>query len=154
MKNLNELEVSDYLFDSVNVNAFSLNDEFVRVSADLAYWGAKFTEAHKTFLKSKLNLDVGEARLLIEVRERLTIEGKKPTESVVDAGVKSCIDYQALRIKHIDAEVERDRIRLILDAVRAKKDMLVSIGATVRAEMSGDPYLRKSMSDARTSTTE
>jgi len=39
--------------------------------------------------------------------------------------------------------VEKIRLYGVIDAVRTKRDMLISIGAQVRAEMESDPSIRE-----------
>jgi hypothetical protein len=42
----------------------------------------------------------------------------------------------------INASYHVDKVRAVYDALRAKRDMLVGLGAQQRAEMQGDPTIR------------
>ena len=55
---------------------------------------------------------------------------------------------ESCRIVH-DADGRRLKLQGVLDAVRTKKDMLVSLGASMRAEMQGDPSIRAAHAEAR-----
>jgi hypothetical protein len=134
----------EYLRDCVHINEIALNEEYVRIPADLAFWNAKYADAQKAFLLAKLRLETGEAKLYIFHRERMTT-GKGPTEAQVDAACKSDPAYEAMRRETIDAEAGMLAIRGTCEAVRTKREMLVSLGATMRAEMQGDPVIRSQM---------
>jgi len=43
----------------------------------------------------------------------------------------------------IEAGYHVDKVRAVYDALRAKRDMLVGLGAQQRAEMQGDPTIRQ-----------
>lgn len=143
---LHDLDVDEFLKDCVTIEPMALEEEFVRLPADLAYWNERYSMANRTFLRAKIDRERTEARLTIQLREELAKtmpEGKKPTVDAVGAAVKDHADMNAARNAEIDAEIEKARLYGVLDAVRAKKDMLVSIGAHHRAEMAGDPRIRE-----------
>lgn len=144
---LYDMEVDDFLSKSVRIEPLAINEEYVELPAMLAYWNARYADALRNHLKSKLNVERTEARLRIECREMLATEGKV-TESMVEAAVIKHPDMEIARLEAIEAEVEKVRLGGAAEAVRAKKDMLVSLGATMRAEMEGDPSLRKQHQDS------
>lgn len=142
MKKINELEVDDFLHDCVNVDPLFVKEEFTRVAYDLAYWNERYAVAYRAWLKAKINerrtLAFADAR----IRARFTDEGVKPTEPMVAAEVSVDDAVYAAQLASMEAEVEKVRLHGVVDAVRSKKDALVSIGAHVRAEMAGDPAIR------------
>jgi hypothetical protein len=140
---LHDLEVESYLADCVRIVPEVLNEEFVRLPADLAYWSARYADALRAHLTAKLNLNKVEARAHIECREQLLVEHSRPTESMVEAAVMEYEPLQAARLACIEAEVEKARVGGVVDAIRCKKDMVVSLGATIRAEMEHDPIVRE-----------
>lgn len=139
---LDELdELDTYLKDSVRIVPEAIQEEFVRLPADLALWNHRYAQAYQLFVTRKVDADRLEALLEIEHRERLTMAGKT-TESQVKAAVETDSRMYDARRALIDAEVEKVRLNGVLDAVRSKRDMLISIGAHQRAEMQGDPSIR------------
>jgi len=144
----NDIEPDEYSTRATHIDPTNLHEEFVRLSADLAHWNAKYALAHENYLEADLELDRTEAALHIEWRERLADEGSKVTEGAVKERVQTDQKYIAARIAKIDAEVERLKSRGVVDSIIAKKDMLISLGATVRKEMDGNPRLRNEMRDA------
>lgn len=147
-KHLQEIEVDAYLADTVQIEPLALEEEFIRLPADLAYWNERYSQAVRAFLVSKIEAERCEARLHMEVRTRLAAaapEGAKskgPTVADIEAAVESQPELQAARMRALDAEVDKVRLQGVLDAVRAKRDMLVQLGARARIEMEADPVIR------------
>ena len=69
--------------------------------------------------------------------------GKKPSVDQLKGEVLNLDEYRDVKSHEIRAEVERSRIRGVLDAILAKRDGLISLGAHIRAEMRHDPTIRE-----------
>jgi hypothetical protein len=171
---IHDLEIDDYLKDCTRIEPTALEEEFVRLPSDLAYWNERYSRAFKAFLCAKIDFERAEARAHIECRETLMIEavgkaaevtvstteepkGKKapvvkvkaPTVDDINAATMEHPDLVKAREALLNAEVEKVRLFGVLDAVRAKREMIVSLGAHIRAEMQGDPSLREQSLGAR-----
>jgi len=149
MPKIHDVEVDEYLSSSVQIEPTTIEEEYIRMPADMAYWGHRYAEAHKEFLKAKMQHDRVLARLRLEMRETLAAEGKKPTESMVDSHVELTKTWLDSKTAEIDAEANREHLRCTLDAIRTKREMLVSLGATVRAEMQANSIIRDQMRGTR-----
>lgn len=145
---LHDLSVDQYLAQSVTVEPLQLEEEFVRLPADLAYWHARAADALREYQMSKLEQDKTEANLRIVVREHIISTGGKPTESQVESGMVLRPEYSEARARTIEAEVEYQRLRGVCEAVRVKRDALVALGQQARAEMS-DPVVRQQVADRK-----
>lgn len=145
---LHDLSVDQYLAQSVTVEPLQLEEEFVRLPADLAYWHARAADALREYQMSKLEQDKTEANLRIVVREHIIATGGKPTESQVESGMVLRPEYSEARARTIEAEVEYQRLRGVCEAVRVKRDALVALGQQARAEMS-DPVVRQQVADRK-----
>lgn len=141
-KTLHDIEVDAYLADCVQIYPEAIQEEYVRMPSDLAYWAERYAKALRVYLGSKLDLDRSRARLRVACRLDLEVQGKV-TESMVESAVDQHPEMEVARLNYIEAEVEKVRISGLLDAIRTKKDMLVSLGAHVRTEMERDPLLRE-----------
>jgi hypothetical protein len=142
---LQEIEVEQYLKDSVDIEPTALQEEYVRVPADIAYWNERYSVALRAHLMAKMALDRIYAGLQIETREKLALEGGKVTESTVSANIELNTAYQAARLELVTAEVEAARIKGVSYAVIAKREMIVSLGAHLRIELQHDPIIREAM---------
>ena len=143
MPKIHDLDVDAYLFDAVQIIPEAIHEEYVRISADLAYWNSRYASACEAHLRAKIDAERVEARQQLVVRERLLDAGAKATEANVAAAV--ALDPQVVLAidARIAAESEKIRLAGACEAVRSKREMLVSLGAHMRAEMGGDPVLRE-----------
>ena len=141
-KKLRDIEIDEFLYDCIHVDPIVIQEEFARVAPDLAYWSAKFAEAHKTYLEAKILRDnVRGAKWFIVKNDLLATRGKCSNPDV-EAALDTDEDMNEALASLVEAEYERERLKGVLEAVRAKKDMLISMGAMIRAEMQGDPVIR------------
>lgn len=135
--------LDDYLRECVRIDPLRIQDEFVRIPADLAYWNARYADAQRAFLMAKIDLDVIKAKLGPLTRRAIADKGGKATEDLIKNMVESHADVIDAREQLAVTEVEKSRLYGCLDAIRSKKEMLISLGAHMRAEMEGDPSLRQ-----------
>lgn len=136
-------ELDAYLRQCVNINPEDIQGEFVRVSGYLAYWNTKYAEAMKNHLHAKIDTKVLASRLDPIVRQALTAAGAKLTEAMVKAAIVEHEQMVEAERYEADCEVQKNLHFGYLDAIRAKRDMLISLGAHLRAEMEGDPLIRE-----------
>lgn len=141
-----DLDPDAYLKDCVTIEPLAIQEEYVRIPADMAFWGQRFADTQKAFQLAEQEKKRVRAALYILHRERLTNEGKV-TEGMIDAHVETDEDYQAVVANLITAEWAMAKTKAARDAVGTKKDMLVSLGAHVRQEMEGDPVIRSQHTD-------
>jgi hypothetical protein len=148
MKRLHDMDVDDYLRDSVIIEPLALEEEFVRLPSDMAYWGQRYANALRASMIAGIELKRSQALLRIEHRiqllDQLADNSKaKVTESMVDSAVELDPMYQVVQLRFVEAEVETVRLKQLLEAVRTKRDALVSLGSHIRAEMRNDPQIRE-----------
>lgn len=145
LTDLGDVEVTQYLKECVTIEPMALEEEFIRVPSDIAYWGAKWADAQKAANMAKLARDQAEAAIEAEYRTEAATNGEKVTEKMIASRVVSDERMQAVEIALIDAEAEAARAKAFAEAVRSKKDMVISLGSQVRAEMQADPSIRNQM---------
>lgn len=132
----------EFLESCVQINEADMNAEFVKVPAQLAYWNNRYAIIYRHWLERKAMKEQLYAQLAIDIRTRLSIGASRVTLTEVESAVLLEPEYQQAKAKEIVAESEKVRLFGILDAIRSKRDMLVSLGANMRAEMQHDPSLR------------
>jgi hypothetical protein len=136
--------------DAVSIEPLLLEEEFSSIPAHLARYNHLYAQAYETFLLAKAAYDQTYSGASIKIREDATEDGKKkPTEGTINALIEVDDDVIEARLRMIKAEVEKVRLWGVLDALRAKKDALISIGAHIRAEMGGNPSVREQHRGAR-----
>lgn len=147
---MNRPENPDAYYDEcVAVNAQDLQGEYVRVAADLAYWNERFADVYAYWLERKEVTEQVSSRRFEILKVELEIEkvgGGRVTLAEVESALRVDEDVIQAKSKQHSAEAEKVRLAGRLDAIRTKRDMIVSLGAHIRAELEGDPMLR---ADAR-----
>jgi len=157
---LRDIEVEQALVDAVTLNDVALDEELVRIAADVAYWGARYADAMKEHLMVEHEYETLRDRAMIEEREKLRAhaeaknagkktKAKEVTESEVKTYVGLREDVQELKLHEIEARVDKERMRRYADAVAVKKDALQSLGARQRVEMERDPAVRRRYTNER-----
>lgn len=115
----------------------AIQEEFARLPSDMAFWNARYAEAYRRWLEAKQERETMHGRRYQELRDQLLAAGHAERGIVADTERSLEIDdVLAVAVAaEIDAEVRKVRLWGVLDALRTKRDMLVSLGAHMRAEM-------------------
>lgn len=159
---LHDLDLDDYLVECVSIEPAALTEEYVRLPANVAYWSERHARTREALLRAKAAREHTAARVRLEVRERLTLimpdgnggKARAPTEATIEAHITLDPDYQQVKLAELEAEVAQLRVAGILEALRAKRDSLVGLGATVRQEMQLEPRIRDEVRHGRVRTEE
>lgn len=135
--------------DSINIVPEMIEEEYTRLPGDIGYWNAQFARAVRTHLMAKRLVKKTEARLTLKYSRPPELLGdalpgpwKQPSVAQLEALVQNDDELEQAEQCLIEAEVEKTRIYGIVEAVRAKREMIVSLGAHLRIEMQHDPIIR------------
>ena len=134
----NDVKVDEYLRQCVELEPEALQEEYSRLSGDYAHWNQRFKDASRDLLMAEFEETKVAARLRIFFKESVGPGGKPPTEATVEAHVVLAPDYEAAHLKAIEAQVESTYLKGVMESLRTKREMLVSLGAHVRQELQGD----------------
>jgi hypothetical protein len=117
----------------------TLNEDFTTQASRLAYLGMVLAKAEVNLEKAKQVRETLYADLDLEVRTEL--DGKKVedpkfkyTEAMVKANILQYEEYQQATGTELQALHDYKIMRAIVDAMRQRGDMLVSLGAQLRQE--------------------
>ena len=111
--------------------------------------------AEQQYAKAKFTTQQEYAQADEVLRKQLVAEDKKFTEAVVKSLVLQDEEYLEVYEKELDAEHLYKLLRSILNAFNQRADMLISMGAHLRAEMGmtgmtiKDKQLKESISDVK-----
>lgn len=139
---------ADYLKECLELSPVAIQAEFCRMAGDVAFWNEEYRKVYKTFWCKKVEFERLESRLSLETRTMLENADSKTrvTEALVESTMKAgSQEWIKGRLELVEADCERVRLVGILESLRDKKDMLVSLGAHLREEMAGDPMLKTHM---------
>lgn len=133
-----------YLRASTQIDELIISEEFIRLPADVSYWNSMYAEAYRQFLIAEFDRKQSWANALSAARVVLADKGlggaRGPTVDAVEA--EAMRDPNFVKAKRWEIQCESDKVRLagVLEALRTKKDMLISYGANQRAEMQQELY--------------
>lgn len=127
--------------EATKIEPVALDEEFIRLPGDLARWGEVFADAVKELLAAKRCLATVDADLFRTHKMSKPPDGSKPTEKYVEACVDGAPTHIAAQERLDEAEYQKSRAWGVLDAIRAKREMLVSLGANHRSEMQYGPTI-------------
>lgn len=132
-------DLEGYAVRAVTIDQHDLAGEYARVPADLAYWGVLAAESEAAYQRAKDELRrlEGEATLAAQAS---SFGGKSPNADRVKALVEQMPQVQDARRAVTRADAVRRRHRAIVDAISAKLQSLVSLGAQLRRELDSTRY--------------
>lgn len=125
------------------IHEMELDRSYRELPARMAYWGGRYADAYEAFRRAENNRELVFAQVCMELREQMRDNGLKPTDTAVKEATLRDPRVQDAIMEEIDAEASKERMRAACEAMRTKKDMLVSLGAHVRAQMDAVPFTRQ-----------
>ncbi len=144
--------VSSELRDRLAIDPENLEQEFCSCAPNIAYIGALRARAIDEHLVAKAGAKRARATAYMKHREKLqNAHGAGrggATEAMITAAVDLDETVQEAEDQEISAEVSREELRTMLDAALAKRDSLIQVGSTRRAEMQLDPSIREAHREA------
>lgn len=140
---------SESVTQAVTLDRERLDDEYMRISSDVAYWTQLAADAMEVELRTKVQVEQAkadvkeaEAKAYLRVQEEMADAKPKPTVATLEAhvqldeGVKVArARLHALMDEHAEAAANRKRIDGIVSSIYTKREALISLGAHIRKEM-------------------
>lgn len=113
----------------------AIDDEFCRAPAMVAYLGEQYAKARMERDSRKIERDQAKAQAHVRLKTELADAKPKPTVGDLEAMVSLQSDVREAEAELLMAEHRFLTVQGQLKAAEAKKDMLQSLGAHLRAEM-------------------
>jgi len=124
---------------NVDIDVSNLTREMSDIPSALAVAHDALASASARTIMAKAERDATRARISLAVRQRLQLDkSTRVTEAMLDDHVAIDPTVQKSISDYARAELEEGRARGVCEALRAKRDMLMMLGARVRPE-DGDP---------------
>lgn len=138
-----EQSPDDFLADCVRIEPLALNEEYIRLPSDYAFWAEKYRVALERHLLAKAERERSWSKFYLHHSATYGPNGKPATVDYIKASIDTESEYVGAVTEAIYAEGDMTKMRNVLEAIRSKREMLVSLGATIRQEMSQDPVVRE-----------
>lgn len=136
-------DLEAYRRASIRIEPLQIQDEYVRVPSDLAYWTEMHATIYREWQLAKFSREQEWGAAVNRARSELSSRGGKATVSDVEAYAINDPAYVKAKRDEVHLEAERQRLLGMVEAVRTKRDMLVSLGAHIRAELEHDPIIKE-----------
>jgi hypothetical protein len=140
---MNREQQAAYAEQCIKIEPLALEEEFVRLPGDLAYWNAQYAAAYEAYLLAEVRRDRAKFQAAAAARAALKQRDPKATEAAIEADWRRDPTFQQADLDMAYADGEKERLRGVCESLRAKREMLVSLGAHIRAEMGMDPTIRR-----------
>jgi hypothetical protein len=109
------------------MTTYELPMDLMHVCSELDEWTRRRADALAAELRADAELDELHALTALDVRRRLEREGdRRPTQDQIDDEVFANEDYVIARQRAIEAQIERFRAEARLEALQARKDVLLA----------------------------
>lgn len=139
-----------FLMECVEIDQFSLDKEYTNLPGQLAYWNGQYADVYRAHQMAKLRREQEYRRLFSSSAAYLRASNPKTTVGDIEAAVEGDPGYSAVRTDEVELEAETRRLAGVCEAMRGKLQMLISLGAHIRAEMGNDPSVRAQRTQERT----
>jgi len=125
-----------FMADFYIINEAYLSQEFSTQAAMYVELITNYNRAETEHMKAKANLERIYAEVDQDIRDELAVNGKKYTETVVKSLVLLEEDYIEEQQYALHASKKYMLLKQLLKAMEMRADMLISLGAHLRAEIS------------------
>ena len=114
----------------------NLDLEFTKFTADYSYYSYQFSIIYTEELKAKARLERIEFLLYKKYRKELGKADKKFTEKLIESSIRTDNNYILAEEEWLKCRERLVYYSNLLKVLDKKKDMLISLGAQMRAELS------------------
>lgn len=141
MQKVKMIEDADSLLQAIDEGLFNIDEtdltrEYSRQASIYASIAVAAADAEREAALADLRVDQSYAEGDTYYRDELTAEGKKFTEATIKSMVMTDAEYIDACNALVDAKHRHRILRAAVDAAAQRADMLISMGAHLRAELS------------------
>lgn len=122
----------------VFINRGNLQEEFMRHAERFAFWGTAHELAVDIVNRLSARLKRVYAELDAEKRQEFVLTATKSTEKMVENVVITDPRYIDAQEELFEAEKQAGLLKAARDAMMSRRDMLIQLGSTARAEYQAD----------------
>lgn len=149
-----DLEIDGVAFqrqlgDDVPISGTAIDEEFMEHSDRFAWWATVTELARDKVARTKYQLDRIYALVDHKVRFELNDKKAKVTEKIVENIVITSKEYQECMLELLEAKKQLGLAMAGKEALIQRKDMLISLGANMRAEGSSNLSILKDAAKQR-----
>jgi len=133
------------LEEDLKIDKFDVSSEFIKHSETYGWYSTAYELAMDYEARIKSKLERVYALIDVRVRAQMNNASVRITEKKVENTVITDPEYVELQSLYQDAKRDTGLLKAARDAMQAKKDCLISLGANMRAEWSSEPSIKHRM---------
>ncbi len=127
---------------ATSIEPTAIQEEYCAVPSDLYRFASLVSERDELLDHAEQQLKSYEARRAVEIVEAVPVDEKPPGEAKIVAQIRKEKGWgEAVREVSRARRAKADAFA-VLEAIRAKKEMLISLGATQRLELEREALIR------------
>ena len=134
------------LAEALSLDESDLSGEFIRFAGTFAYWSERYADAERDAEAADQAADKARSIAFLVVAEQNTKRAKadRHARPLLDALAEQNSALAAAQAEALDRRQKAMRYKGYVEALRAKRDMLVQLGARRRAELGvTEPRIRE-----------
>lgn len=131
-----EIDVGQFRKD-ISVSETNLDNCMMEQAGLIAYYIEKAARAEAQAQRTKVQVEIGEAKLFDQHRKALAATAEKVTEKMVESAVRLDPKYGAIQNRLIEAESRAAIAKGCVEALKQRRDMIIQLGADRREEGKG-----------------
>lgn len=123
--------------DDAGFTEATLDDNMIRQPALVAHYGQVLAKMQYSMDSAKQMLEIQESKSARALRDEAAADGKKITEALINSTLPTVSEVAHARRIYNQSKSDFEGMKIALEALRHKKDMMVQIGVNRRAEIEG-----------------
>ena len=130
------IDVDEFRRDT-RVSETNLDNCFMEQAGLIAHYVAKHAQSEAQAARTKLQVEIAEAKLYDQHRKELSKGADKVTEKMVENAVRTDPKYAAIHVRLIEAESLAAINKGLVESLKQRRDMLIQLGADRREDGKG-----------------
>jgi len=121
--------------EDVGFTEADLDDNMIRQPSLVAHYGRLLSELQFATDTAKQILSITESKGAQQMRDEAADEGKKITEALINSSLPTLAAVMKAQKAYNRAKADFEAMKVALEALRHKKDMMIQIGVNRRSEL-------------------
>lgn len=132
---MTDLPTAAEVLDDIRFSEVELDDNMIRQPALVAHYGRLVAEAQFNMDTAKQKLEIAESKAATSMRDEAAAEGRKISETQINSELPTVSAVAKARVAYNRAKSDFEAMKVALEALRHKKDMMIQLAVNRRSEM-------------------
>lgn len=132
---MTDFPTAEEVLDDIRFSEVELDDNMIRQPALVAHYGRLVAEAQFKMDTAKQKLEIAESKAASNMRDEAAVEGRKISEAQINSELPTVSDVAKARVGYNRAKSDFEAMKVALEALRHKKDMMIQLAVNRRSEM-------------------